>query len=316
MPSLQKCDGFAFVGVATASESEWQGNASPESMAADRTKATNFIEKYGGRLFESYSALIDSPEIDCVYIPLPPALHFKWAKMALESGKHVFLEKPFTTSLSDTQELIGLARDRNLALHENYMFQYHSQIDWIREKLPELGDLRLIRLDFGFPFRGGSDFRYIKALGGGALLDCGGYPLKLASLLLGDTARVVSATLGYRDGIDVDICGNASMRNADGRNAQISFGMDNSYRCSLDIWGSKCSLYTNRIFTAPEGFPPTVAVSGTDGVKEYTLAPDDSFLKSIARFLACIENPAERENNYASIRKQAEILEQFKALSK
>ena len=165
-------------------------------------------------MYNNYNELLSSADIDAVYIPLPPALHFKWAKMALENGKHVLLEKPFTTSLSDTEELIRIAKEKNLAVHENYMFSYHTQLDWIKNKVSEgvIGDIRLIRIDFGFPFRGANDFRYNKALGGGALLDCGGYTIKLATMFLGDTAEVKTSQLNYKEGFEVDIYGSATLQ--------------------------------------------------------------------------------------------------------
>ena len=295
LPALEKCDMFSFAGVASR----------------DVKKTVSFIASFGGKAYVGYDALLCDESVDCVYIPLPPALHFEWAMKALEAGKHVLLEKPFTTTLSDSILLLNLGQDKDLALHENYMFQYHNQIDWIRNKLPDLGELRLIRLDFGFPFRGSGDFRYDKVLGGGALLDCGVYPLKLALFLLGDMTELLDAWSGYKQGFDVDIYGSATLRNADGLTAQVSFGMDNSYRCFLEIWGSLGRLYTNRIFTAPDSFTPTVYIETADGVSECILEADDCFAKSILHFARCVNDKTVREYNYTSILKQAEVVERF-----
>ena len=296
LPALIKCGDFEYFGVASR----------------NITNTKQFIDAFGSNGYDSYDALLSNTDVDCIYIPLPPALHYEWALKALEYGKHVLLEKPFTTSLTDTSHLIRMAQRNKLALHENYMFQYHSQLDWIHSKLPELGELRLIRLDFGFPFRGTDDFRYSNHLGGGALLDCGGYPLKLAVLLLGETVMLVDASLGYKPSYDVDLFGSATLRNDEGLTAQVSFGMDNSYRCSLDIWGSKGSLHTNRIFTAPDGFKPNIQIETSDGLTDYKLDADDCFMKSIGRFAQCICDDEQRENNYRAIIKQAEIIEKFK----
>jgi predicted dehydrogenase len=274
LPALEQTGAFAFAGFA----SREKGSYAP------------------------YERLLADPAIRAVYIPLPPALHYEWAKKALESGKHVMIEKPFTTNLEHTKELTELARSKGLALHENYMFVYHSQLDFIRAKMSEIGQVRLIRCDFGFPFRGAADFRYDKALGGGALLDCGGYPLKLASLLLGDSAKITAARLTYAPGFDVDVAGSATLVNDEGLTAQISFGMDNDYRCNLDIWGSCGSISAGRVFTAPAGYEPAVTVNG----EAYKLSSDDSFGKSIQRFKELIGRP-----DYAPIMRQAELLEQF-----
>jgi predicted dehydrogenase len=279
----------------------------------DLGKTAKFTDAFGGVGYDGYDALLNDETIGAVYIPLPPALHFEWAEKALLNGKHVMLEKPFTTRLSDTQALVELAKSKGLALHENYMFVYHSQLDFIRGKMNEIGELRLIRCDFGFPFRGNTDFRYDKNMGGGALLDCGGYTLKLAAMLLGSGARVTAAGLNYkpqtafRPGFNVDIGGSATLVNKSGVTAQVCFGMDNSYRCSLDIWGSKGAISTDRIFTAPDGFETTVTVNG----EGYKLEADSCMRKSIEYFAETITDSAKRGDAYINIQQQAELVHSF-----
>ena len=313
MPALKKLGNFEYTGLAAATEREFSRADSDDLVASELEKASKFADTYGGKIFHGYESLISSDEIDAVYIPLPPGLHFRWAKAALEAGKHVLLEKPFTVKLQDTETLIELARSKNLAVHENYMFAFHSQIDWIKQKLSEgaVGDIRIIRIDFGFPFRGTNDFRYDSRLGGGALYDCGGYTLKLAQMFLGETARITTSQLNCKDGFDVDIFGSATLVNDDGLTAQVSFGMDNDYRCSLDVWGSKGTLSTGRILTAPEGFEPSVKIRIANEEQMFTLAPDDTFRKSIAHFGECIESEGDRFLNYKAIRRQSELVEQF-----
>lgn len=313
MPALKKCIQFEYVGLSVASEKDFGISDSDKTVPSELSKAENFVKEYGGKIFSGYENLISSEEIDAVYIPLPPALHYKWGRAALENGKHLFMEKPFTTSLDDTKELISIARSKSLAVHENYMFAFHSQIEWIKNKINEgaVGDIRLIRIDFGFPFRGANDFRYNKALGGGALLDCGGYTLKLAGMFLGDTAKVTASQLNSKDGFEVDIYGNATLTNDDGLTAQVSFGMDNSYRCSIDIWGSTGSIYTNRILTAPDGFEPTVTIKQGNEEQSFTLPADDTFKKSIEYFEKCVSDSDVRTAHYDEIVLQSRLVERM-----
>lgn len=312
LPALKLCDEFEFAGVAVADNSEWNGTLTEEMRNNEIKKAENF----GGKIYASYSEMINSNEIDAVYLPLPPALHYKWGKKVLEAGKHLFLEKPSTVSAETTKELIEIAEKKGLAIHENYMFQFHSQIDFIRNEIAKgtIGDVRLYRIAFGFPFRGTNDFRYNKELGGGALLDCGGYTVKLATILLGDTAKIYAPQLNYRDDLDVDIYGSATMINDNGVTVQLSFGMDNSYKCELEVWGSKGTIFTNRILTAPVGFEPVVTIKTADGEKNITLPADDSFKKSIEKFGACIENENVRKQNYLDIIKQSELVDKFERI--
>lgn len=318
LPALKKCENFTYVGVAYATEAEWFGENAAGGDAGvlrkEREKAEDFAREYGGKVFEGYEALLSSSEIDAVYLPLPPALHFQWAKMALEKGKHVFVEKPSTTRAADTQALVDLAEAKGLALHENYMFIYHRQIGEIQRIVDsgELGGPRLIRASFGFPFRGANDFRYNRELGGGALLDCGGYTLCLARLLLGDTARVTDARLSVDGAFGVDICGNATLRNDAGLTAQVAFGMDNAYLCQLEVWGSKALLTADRVFTPPADMAPRLTLRSNDGEKVIEVEPDDQFCRSLQVFARCVAEPDLRKRRYAELLRQIELVTQIK----
>ncbi len=317
---------FKFVGIAIASPKEWFGDlakVTKEQVEAqqikEREKAQTFIDSYGGHIFSSYTDLVSSNEIDAVYIPLPPALHFKWAKMALENGKHVMVEKPSTTCYNDTKALIDLAEKKELALHENYMFVFHNQINEVNHIINDgetIGKPKLFRITFGFPRRALNDFRYNKKLGGGALLDAGGYTIRYATELLGETARVTTASVGYDPDFEVEIFGAATMVNDDGLTAQLAFGMDNDYRCDLEVWGTKGTLTTGRILTAPVGCIPKYTLKQNQQYTEYSLSEDDAFGKSLERFVACIENEEIRKMNYSILERQERLVQQFKDITR
>lgn len=295
LPALKKSSVFEYVGVASR----------------DLTKTDKFVKEYGGRGFSGYEEAINSSEIDALYIPLPPALHHFWAKKALEQGKHVLLEKPFTTNIRETQELIEIAKRNKLALSENYMFVYHKQLNIIKQIIEsgQLGRVRNYRIAFGFPKRGSEDFRYNKALGGGALLDCGGYTIKLATLLLGSNTKVVCSSLNYEAEYEVDIFGTAVLENEIGITAQVAFGMDNAYQCELEVWGSKARLNATRIFTAGDGFSPEIVLQTATGKESISIEPDDQFLNAINAFGSCIADCTERGKVFQEIITQAKNME-------
>lgn len=321
LPALQQAkDKIQFAAIGIASPEEWFGDLNnisqeqiEEQQARERAKAQTFIDQYGGEIIVGYGNLVSSDLIDAAYIPLPPALHHKWAKKALEAGKHVFVEKPSTTSLADTENLISLASAKGLALHENYMFIYHSQLEEINNvvKSREIGDVRLYRITFGFPLRQLNDFRYNKTLGGGALLDAGGYCMKYANWLLGGEAHVVTAQANNIDGFEVDMFGSATLVNNNGQIAQIAFGMDNDYRCDIEIWGSKGTITSGRILTAPAGFASSYTIKKNQDVETRPLASDDAFLKSIERFVACVEDKDTRVEEYNLMLKQEQLVNEF-----
>ena len=293
LPALQSCPAITYAGVASRS---------PE-------KGARFAGAFGGTVYPTYDALLADQSIDAVYVPLPPALHAEWGRKVLSAGKHLLLEKPFTTSLKDTEALLSLAEKKKLAVHENYMFLYHSQLGKIRELIADgsLGEIRLYRMSFGFPKRSESDFRYNRALGGGALLDCGGYPIRLALELLGDGAQLVQASLTRPAGYEVDLYGSAVLRNDAGLCAQISFGMDNAYQCQLEVWGSKATLIAPRIFTAGADFAPELTLRTSSSQEQMVLPADDQFRHSIEQFLNIIDKPD--PEHIRRLQKQAELVD-------
>lgn len=297
LPALCNQDDIEYIGIA--------------SRNIEKTK--KFVTQFGGKPYASYDDLLKDETINAVYIPLPPALHYDWARKALEYGKHVLLEKPFTVDSKKTEQLIELANKKDLVLHENYMFLYHKQLKLIKEYISDdvFGETRLIRTAFGFPFRGAQDFRYSKALGGGALLDCGGYPVRLALELLGEKAEVVNSQLKYSTLYGVDLYGNAVLKNENDLVVQISFGMDNSYKCELEIWGSKGCLKAPRIFTAPSNFEAAVILELQNEIRE-TLVVDNQFLNSINWFYESAKDSEKRKRNYTTIMQQARLIDQIK----
>lgn len=316
LPALKEARCFEYAGVAIASKEEFVG-ATDEIMAKERAKAQTFVDNHGGKIYEGYSTLIHSDEVDAVYLPLPPGLHYRWAKEALTAGKHILCEKPCTTTLTNTEDLLKDANGKGLAVHENYMFAFHDQLEAVNEivRSGEIGEVRLYRISFGFPMRAQNDFRYNKALGGGALLDCGGYTMKYASMLLGPTAELKYAQSNNIEGFSVDMYGSAALVNEDGITAQIAFGMDHNYKCELEVWGSKGTIYTNRILTAPAGLIPEVIIRKGNEEEKRNLPADDAFKKSILHFCKCIEDADTRKANYGTLLRQARLVEDFKRLA-
>ena len=294
VPALKQCSDFECVGVAEEYNIE---------------KAEKFREDYQLDIFNRFDDLINDEKIYILYIPLPPALHYEYAKKALLKGKHVFLEKPLTTCLEDTEDLIRIAKERKLVLQENYMFQFHKQLEVVKDIIDsqKLGDLRLIRSCFSFPKRAANDFRYSQKLGGGALLDAGGYVVKLGSFLLDGNIQVENAHLYYIDDCDVDVYGDFVLSNQS-ITYQGAFGMDNHYSCSLEIYGSKGKLSTNRIFTSPPGNQPVIDVYVGNNHEEVIVDADNHFIKSILKFEEALKDDQIRECFYERLYQQSYLV--------
>jgi hypothetical protein len=134
-------------------------------------------------------------------------------------------------------------------------------------------------------------------------------------MLLGPTAKMKYAQSNNIEDFNVDMYGSAALVNEEGVTAQVAFGMDHNYKCELEVWGSKGTIYTNRILTAPAGFVPEVIIRKGNEEEKRNLPADDAFKKSILHFSKCIEEEEVRKENYQTLLRQARLVEDFKNLA-
>lgn len=242
-----------------------------------------------------YAALLARTDVDAVYVPLPAALHGRWAEAALRSGKHVLCEKPLTTDVRSTAALLELAAARRLVLAENVMFVHHPQHETVRELLADgaIGELRLLNAAFEIPALPEEDIRHRPELGGGALFDVGLYPVRAALHLLPGPLSVVDAELSGRPGREVDTGGWALLRGPAGVTARLAFGLEHPYRCRYELHGSEGSIVVDRAFTPPADRRPQLRLCRTDGStgpqgRVLELPAHDQVARTLAAFTAAV----------------------------
>ena len=164
-----------------------------------------------GRAVVGYQELIDDPGVDALYIPLPNSLHAEWTIRALRAGKPVLCEKPLTGTLLKTEQVLAVARETGTPLWEAFIFPFHDQIRRLRELIAGgvIGDLREIQSNFHFLMaRRETNIRMSAALAGGALLDVGCYPVRLARDLFAAEHTSAWATSDYdAGGVDMGTWG-------------------------------------------------------------------------------------------------------------
>nr|WTB28359.1 Gfo/Idh/MocA family oxidoreductase [Streptomyces sp. NBC_00830]WTB35723.1 Gfo/Idh/MocA family oxidoreductase [Streptomyces sp. NBC_00830] len=259
---------------------------------ASRTgeKAARYAARFGGTPVTGYAALLERDDIDAVHIPLPPGLRAEWIERALAAGKHVLAEKPLTTSLADTARLVAAARAAGLVLWEDFAFVHHPQHAAVRRLVADgtIGELRAASLAFTVPPRPEGDIRLRADLGGGALLDAGVYPVRAALHLLGPELRVAGAALRHDPVHDVDLGGTALVVRPDGVSAALFFGLDDTYRNTYELYGTRGRLLLDRVFTPPPEHAPTVVIDGADGRREIRLEPADQFVEAFRAFATAV----------------------------
>jgi predicted dehydrogenase len=188
--------------VAMVKPAAAESDAEVTAVAArDLQRARQFGAKHEiSTAYGSYAQLLADPSIDAVYIALPNGLHGRWTKAALEAGKHVLCEKPFTANAEQATSVAEAARHSGLVVMEAFHYRYHALMRRMLEiiKSDELGSITKMEAWFCFPLVPANNIRWDYELAGGALMDAGCYPIHLLRTLAGAEPEVSSATAKIR----------------------------------------------------------------------------------------------------------------------
>jgi predicted dehydrogenase len=208
-----------------------------EAKARETANQLNIPAAYG-----SYEALLEDPQIDAVYIPLPNHLHREWTIRAAQAGKHVLCEKPAALDAAEAQEMIDACAAAGVQFAEAFMYRHHPRYRMIREIIAsgEIGALRGIRGAFTFNNAGGKgNVRFYKHMGGGSLYDVGVYPISAARMIIGKepTAATMHAFLSPEHD-DVDMMAAGLVEFEGGVALTFDCGMWAAGRNNLEILGA------------------------------------------------------------------------------
>jgi predicted dehydrogenase len=199
--------------------------------ARDRSRAQAFAAKHGiPNIRDSYAALVADPELDAIYNPLPNGLHAEWTIAALEAGKHVLCEKPFTANAQEAEAVATVAERTGLVVMEAFHYRYHPLALRMRAIVEsgELGKVRRVETALCFPLPKFSDIRYQYALAGGATMDVGTYTVHMARLLGLEEPEVTSAQAKLHSP-DIDRAMRAELRFPGGHTGRITCSMWSSW---------------------------------------------------------------------------------------
>ena len=154
----------------------------------------------------AYEDLLNDPDVDAVYIPLPNHMHIEWAKRAIAAGKHVLCEKPISMQVSEIDELIALRDASNLLVAEAYMIVHHPQWHYARELVQSGAIGTLIQVDGVFSYNNATDLNNIRNradAGGGGLRDIGVYTFGSTRFVTGqEPDEIQLSDIKWENGID------------------------------------------------------------------------------------------------------------------
>jgi predicted dehydrogenase len=210
LPGMMKSELCEIVGISS------RDLTSAETAA----RALNIPKAYG-----SYQELLEDPDIQAVYNPLPNHLHVPWSIKALEAGKHVLCEKPIAMTADEAQTLVdAAARFPHLKIMEAFMYRHHPQWKLAKQLVDEgnIGDLRTIHSHFSYFNDDPNNIRNMADIGGGGLMDIGCYNISLSRFIFAKepsravgiverdpklkTDRLVSGILDFESGTSTFTC--------------------------------------------------------------------------------------------------------------
>ena len=213
------------------------------------------------RAHGSYEALLDDPDVDGVYIPLPNHLHVPWAVRAAQAGKHVLVEKPVALHAAEARGLVE-ARDRHRVLiQEAAMVRLHPRWLTIRELLRKgkIGELKAFVGHFGYTMHARDDVRYDPAMGGGTLLDVGFYPVTMARFCFEEEPTEVAATLERDPEAHVDLLVSGVLRFPRGV-ASFACGMQLAPSQRADLLGTGGHIQVETAWNPPADRPSRLVI--------------------------------------------------------
>jgi len=149
------------------------------------------------KIYTNYQYMLNDTEIEVIYVAVPNHLHYEFAKLALQNKKHVILEKPFASCYEEAVELTTIARENELYLFEAISNQYFPNYEKVKELLPELGDIKIVEMNFSQYSRRYDAFKagdilpvFNPKMSGGALMDINVYNIHFILGLFGEPIKI------------------------------------------------------------------------------------------------------------------------------
>jgi len=218
-----------------------------------------------------------------VYIAVPNALHAEWSVRALQAGKHVLCEKPFSRHPEEVERAFDAAAAEGLVLAEAFMWRHHPQARRLLELMGEIGEPRLIRASFSFLLDRRGDIRLSAALDGGALMDVGCYCVSAVRMLAGEPIALHAHQVRGGDGVDLRLA--AVLRMPGDVLATIDCGLDLAARDMLEVAGTGGVIWLDDPWHSRT---PVIELRRPDGVELVEIERADPYACELEDFAALL----------------------------
>ena len=256
----------------------------------DETRARAFADEHGiARAYGTYQELVDDPEIDVLYNPLPNSLHRDWTLRALRAGKHVLCEKPLGLNEGECLEMAEAAETAGVRLMEAFMYRFHPRTEQLLEwmKTGRIGRIRLIQAAFTFRLTRPGNIRMDPALGGGALMDVGCYCVNVSRSLLGEEPSSVQASARWADsGVDAGLTG--TLHFPSGAVAQIACALDVERLERVVVAGEDAWLEVPKAFLPGVADAEIIETAGRSDPVRHVVPGADEYECMVRHFAECV----------------------------
>ena len=225
-------------------------NAVPYAIASrNAEKLEEAVGEFGfAKAYEGYGALLEDPDVDAIYIPLPNSLHKEWTLKAARAGKHVLCEKPMALSAEDCREMAEICRECGVKLAEAFMYRLSSRVRKINELLDSgaIGEVRNIQSCFRLILNNPENVKLQPELGGGCLWDIGCYPINLIGMIMKQEPVSYSAQKVMQYGVDIGF--SAVLKYPGGVLCTVNSGFDSQSNFTTEINGTQGALLIRETF--------------------------------------------------------------------
>ncbi len=242
-------------------------------------KSKEAARRWGfSKAYGSYQEVVDDPDVEAVYVPLPNDSHAEWIKKCADAGKAVLCEKPIAMNALEAAEALNYAESRGVPAMEAFMYRFHPQ--WIRAKelidMGEIGRVLSIHTVFSYNNTDSANIRNRKETGGGANYDIGCYAISSARFLFGREPERVVSQIEFDPETGTDVLTSAIL-DFGGPRAQFTVSTRMNPRQQVSVYGSRGNLTVIRPFNAYPDVPLSVVVDYGDGPREIQCGPADQY---------------------------------------
>jgi D-xylose 1-dehydrogenase (NADP+, D-xylono-1,5-lactone-forming) len=244
------------------------------------------------RVFDDYESLLHGAEVDAVYIPLPNSMHVEWTLRAIEAGRHVLCEKPFSQDAGAAERAVEAAASAGLTLMEGFMYRMHPQTRRLRELLAggAVGEVRQGIAEFGHRLDDPEDVRGVGTLGGGSLGDVGCYCVSGLRLVFGTEPLRASAVARFApDGADEELAG---VLEFEGGLGVVSSSLTSARRERLEVVGTEGRILLSAPFRADKA-GGGIELTREGSTTTQTFEAADPYLAELEEFASAVREGRE-----------------------